>query len=141
MLYCDNTGTLFSLTDLRFRHPSTSWPADPSVAALASFGYFRVVEAPAPDFDPETEIAQQAATAVNVAGTWRRPWPKRSLTAPELQQRARARALQVLANSDGPMIRVVEEIYEVLMGRAADISQAAKDRIAARAAARQELGQ
>lgn len=141
MIYCDNTGTLFTLGDLRYRHPSTSWPAELSVANLTGSGYFRVVEAAAPDFDPETELTEQATAAVKVGGAWRRPWPKRNLTAPELQQRARARAVQALADSDGPMIRVVEEIYEVVMGRAADISQAAKDRIAARAAARQEIGQ
>ena len=64
-------------------------------------------------------------------------WAAVDKTAQEIDVDARATRRQLLASTDGKAMRILEEIYDVVAGNAADISPEAKATIAARKAARQ----
>lgn len=66
-----------------------------------------------------------------VGGVWVKPAPS--------PEETKAKAKAELEETDEFMLRIVEEIYEVVSGKKADISKESKDILAARSALRDKL--
>lgn len=80
--------TPYSIRQLRLDNPDTSFPARPSDDLLAEWGVVPVEILPTPEFDPATHHAVLLEPVEMDGGKWVQMWDVRSLTEPEMSQRA-----------------------------------------------------
>ena len=72
------------LWQVRQANPNVSFPANPSDADLAPFGYANVQPTSQPSYDPRTERIKEGAPENNADGTYWQQWTIRPATAEEL---------------------------------------------------------
>lgn len=86
----------YSFGQLKRDNPQTSFPADPSVELLESYGVYEVAQGDQPAHDPATHRIEEG-TPVLVEGVWTQAWSVIALTDEELTQQQAEHAAQVEA--------------------------------------------
>lgn len=76
----------YSFEELRRDNPDTSFPAQPTLASLAEWGVFPVVQTQPPDAHPLTQTVVED-TPIQVDGVWVQVWELRAASAQEIAKR------------------------------------------------------
>lgn len=76
----------YSPSQLSNDYPNTSFPSEMSNALLASFDIYPVAETNKPEYNEDTQIAEET-TPIQIDGVWTQQWIVRDLTAEELDDR------------------------------------------------------
>jgi len=79
----------YSVEQLRRDNPGTSFPAQPTLASLAEWGVFPVVQTQPPDSDPLTQTVVED-TPIQIDGVWVQVWEVRAASAQEVADRQQA---------------------------------------------------
>lgn len=86
----------YSFSQLKQDNLQTSFPANPSMELLESYGVYEVAQAEQPTHDPATHRIQEG-TPEQLDGVWTQVWAVTALTAEEVQQRNDSQSASVRA--------------------------------------------
>lgn len=79
----------YSFEELRRDNPGTSFPAEPTLAALAEWGVFPVVQTQMPASNPVTQTVVED-TPIQIDGVWVQVWEVRAASSQEISDRQQA---------------------------------------------------
>ena len=95
----------YSFGQLKQDNPQTSFPANPSMELLESYGVYEVAQANQPACDSATHRIKEGAPVL-VSGVWTQTWSIIALTADELADeaaRVEAQRAQAYRNESDPI--------------------------------------
>lgn len=94
----NNTVTTYpySFGQLKSDNPQTSFPSNPPVELLESYGVYEVAQVDQPTYDQETQRIEEGTPAL-IDGVWTQVWNVIALTAEEIAEQQAERAAQVEA--------------------------------------------
>lgn len=90
----------YTLRQLRKDNPQVSFPAEPSLSDLASFGVYPATMAPAPDVTGEQVAERDAEPTAKGDGTYVWDWTVRNKPSDQLAEEARDERNALLTASD-----------------------------------------
>lgn len=93
---CTVTAYPYSFGKLQRDNSQTSFPANPSVELLESYGVYEVAQVDQPTYDPATHRIEEGTPAL-IDGAWNQVWNVIALTADEIAQQQAEHAAQVEA--------------------------------------------